>query len=117
MLMLQWIKCTGDNWCNFIALDLQDAHFNELSGVYVIWHGGTNPHTVRIGQGNIRDRLNAHRNAPEILAYQPNGLYVTWARLPANQLDGVEAFLANQLQPLIGERFPDRTPIEVNLPR
>lgn len=31
-------------------------------------------------------------------------------------MEGVEKYLANTLNPVVGERFPERTPIEVNLP-
>jgi hypothetical protein len=31
-------------------------------------------------------------------------------------MEGVEKYLADELDPNVGERFPDRTPISVNLP-
>jgi len=31
-------------------------------------------------------------------------------------MEGVEKYLADTLSPVVGERFPDRTPIKVNLP-
>jgi hypothetical protein len=87
-----------------------------MEGVYVIWHGGQSPATIRMGQGVIRDRLQAHRNDSGVQAYAHLRLYVTWASVLARDRDGVEAYLAQQLQPLIGERFPQRLPIPVNLP-
>ena len=92
------------------------AHFNIMHGVYIIWHGGLDPKTVRVGQGFIRERLGEHRNDPAIQAYASFGLYVTWASVEQSSLNGVEAFLANQLRPLIGERFPDAPHIAVRLP-
>ena len=115
MLMLQWIKCENDKWCGLETLNMESV--GDVSGVYVIWHGGTSPQWVRVGQGNIKDRLSAHRNDSKILAHRSNILYVTWATVNPSQQDGVEAFLANACNPLIGERFPNRTPIEVNLPK
>jgi hypothetical protein len=88
-----------------------------MRGVYVIWHSGSNPRTVRVGQGFIKDRIEEHRRNPQIQAYQYLTLYVTWASIPANSLDGVEAYLAKTLNPIIGEQFPDVTPIPINLPR
>lgn len=85
-------------------------------GVYVIWHGGKPPDVVRVGQGNIKDRLTKHRAEKEILAYEEYGLYVTWASLEVEYLDGVEAYLAGRYSPLLGERFPDARQIAVNLP-
>lgn len=39
------------------------------------------------------------------------------ASIPVQAMrDKIEAFLAVQCNPLVGERFPDRTPIAVNLP-
>lgn len=87
-----------------------------MEGVYVIWYGGQNPATVRVGQGVIRDRLQAHRNDPEVQSYAHLSLYVTWASVLARERDGVEAYLAQQLRPVVGERFPQRHPIPVNLP-
>jgi len=114
-MTLQWTKCSGNEWCRLEALNLDTI--GNTTGVYAIWHGGQATKWVRIGQGIIKQRLSAHRNDPAILAYKQNTLYVTWASVPAHQLDGVEAYLAQQCNPLVGERFPDRTPIPVNLPK
>jgi hypothetical protein len=111
------MKCTEKStWCSFSAVNLTHAHFTNLSGVYIIWHAGPAPKVVRIGQGVIKDRLAAHRLDPEIIEYAPLGLYVTWAQVHGNQQGGVENFLADTLSPIVGERFPDTDPIEVNLP-
>jgi hypothetical protein len=115
-MQITWNKCEGDAWCPLNTVSLSHTHFDGLDGVYVIWHGGQNPRTVRVGQGVIRDRLTAHREDREIQAYAGQGLFVTWARVNAGSRDGVEAYLANQLNPLVGERFPDVTPVQVNLP-
>ena len=113
-MQIEWIKCDGDVWCDFLYLNLRNEHFDDLNGVYIIFLIYPKIITVRVGSGNIRERLNDHRNNNEILEYQ--NLKVTWARVNANQMEGVEKFLADTLDPLIGERFPDRTPIPVNLP-
>ncbi len=116
-LQLNWGRC-GDTpqWCSFDTVNLASKHFDNLEGVYIIWHGGPSPATVRVGQGNIRDRLTAHRNDPAITRYRDQGLYVTWAAVPGGQRDGVERFLADQLQPKVGVVFPNAQPIRVNLP-
>jgi hypothetical protein len=82
----------------------------------VIWHGGQSPRWVRIGQGNIAERLTAHRSDPKILLYRSQTLFVSWAVVDPSKVDRVEAFLAKQCNPLVGDRFPDRIPIPVNLP-
>lgn len=108
---LIWIKCTGNVWCDFHKLNLSHEHFDNLSGVYVIWSGKI---TVRVGSGVIRDRIADHRNDQHILAF-PN-LMVAWAQVNRNQMLGVEKYLSDILQPKVGERFPNVAPIIVNLP-
>jgi len=115
-LSLDWIRCEGNNWCNLLELNLDNNHFEGLEGVYIIWHGEDNPATVKVGQGIIRDRLSAHRQDFEILEYSGNGLYATWARVAEDYRDGVERYLGERLDPIVGIRLPDTEPIEVNLP-
>jgi len=113
---VEWIKCEGDKWCGLNTVNLDHSHFDDLEGVYIIWHGGSNAATVRVGQGVIRDRLAAHREDDDIQAYAHLTLFATWASVAKQYRDGVEAYLADSLNPKVGERFPDRVPIEVNLP-
>lgn len=113
---VNWIKCENNTWCELNTVNLNHDHFEGLRGVYIIWHGGTNPQTVRVGQGFIRGRLASHRNDPQVQAYAYLTLYVTWASVPEAYLDGVEAYLAQSLRPLVGELFPNVLPITVNLP-
>ncbi len=113
-LNLAWVKCEQDRWCNLEAVDLSRV---ETTGIYIIWHGGPDPHIVRIGQGDIAYRLTAQRKDKAILAYrEKGGLYVTWAAVAAHRLDGVENYLSDLWRPLIGERFPNEEPIAVNSP-
>lgn len=112
---LTWNKCVGGIWCPFETVNLDGI--GDASGVYLIWHGGQTSRWVRVGQGNIKERLAAHRNDPAILAYRGHKLFVTWAIVPAAQQNGVEAFLFDQCKPLVGERCPDCDPISVNLPK
>lgn len=117
-MKLNWIKC-GDNpsmWYDFLNVNLAHDHFKNLQGVYVIWHGGQNPWTVKLGQGEISKRLLDHRADREILAFREYGLMVSWAQLDSIYRDGTEAYLANILNPKVGERFPDRSFVQVNLP-
>lgn len=113
---VQWRKGDGNLWCKLNTVDLTHRHFEGLKGVYVVWHGGDNPAVVRVGQGAIRDRLQAHRTEAEIQQYENKLLMVTWAEVPEADRQGVEKFLTDAFQPLVGERFADRTPVEVNLP-
>lgn len=113
---LNWIKCVGDQWCNLINLNLDHSHFSNLSGVYIIWHGGQQPATVYVGKGEIAERLADHRQNATILQYSHFGLFVSWARVDPWSQSGVERFLAERLNPKVGQRYPTVTAIPVNLP-
>lgn len=114
-----WIKCGTDNhWCSLERLDL--GSFGDPVGVYMIWHEGKDGRpgrVVRLGQGDIKDRLGDHRTDKEILAYRWQGtLRVTWAEVPDQYLDAVERYLANTWPPLVGSVFPNVLPLAVNSP-
>lgn len=115
-MVVEWIKCEGNQWCNFLNVNLAHSHFTGLGGVYIIWHGGQTPWTVYVGQGLIAERLTAHRQEKEILQYSPHGLFVTWAKVNSPDRDGVELFLSEKLQPRVGHRYPLVSPISINLP-
>jgi hypothetical protein len=113
-MQVTWIKSTTGMWLPMETFNLTNV---GTAGVYVIWHGGSSPRYVKVGQGDIKDRLTKHRGDTEITAYNRFGaLYVTWASLAAAHLDGVERYLGEQLRPLVAERFPQAPPIPVNLP-
>lgn len=116
MISVAWVKCGSDgHYCDLELLNLETI--TAKNGVYVIWHEGNPSRVVRIGQGDIATRLGAHRRDAAILAYKKYGkLRVTWAAVPAHQLDGVERYLANTWSPLIGDAFPDVAPLAVNSP-
>ena len=113
---LNWIKCQGDVWGNLNTVNLSHQHFDSMDGVYIIWHGGNDAATVRVGQGHIKDRLRAHRRDSDIQFFADRGLYVTWASVPEGSRNGVEAYLANRLGPKVGDLFPDTEGIPVNSP-
>lgn len=116
---VDWIKCGEDkHWCDFFNLDLSN-NLHDVSGVYIIFYLGNRleeGRVVRVGQGDIADRLKKHRQDPDILKYKNKNLKVTWAPVHGAQQDGVEKYLADTWNPLVGERFPDRAQIKVNSP-
>lgn len=114
MLKVNWIKLTTGEWCRLATVDLSNV---TAQGVYVIWHEGNPGRVVKIGQGDIKDRLTCHRTDPEIQTYKSSGpLRVTWAAVSAADRDGVELYLAECYPPLVAVRFPDVTAVPVNLP-
>ncbi|MCP4407013.1 MAG: hypothetical protein GY807_04500 [Gammaproteobacteria bacterium] len=116
MASVTWRTCGDDgHWCS-----LQDLNLNSIEekrGVYIIWHEGNPSQVVRVGQGNIGQRLGEHCGDMEITAYASFGkLRVTWASAPEADLDGIERYLADTWPPLVGDAFPDTAPIAVNSP-
>jgi len=115
-MILNWMKCSGDQWCNFFNLNIDHPHFNNLEGIYIIWHGAPNPAVVYVGQGNIRERIRIHRTEESFLHYRNNVLFVTWAPVSSIHRDGVERYLIEKWNPLAGDNHPSVEPIEVNSP-
>ncbi|QGZ95818.1 hypothetical protein [Terricaulis silvestris] len=113
MLNLKWAALAGGDYASLDRVILTRV---TTIGVYIIWHGGPAPRVVRVGQGDVADRLCVHRLDDEILAFGHDGLYVTWAAVPATSIDGVERYLAETLAPIVGDRFPSTQAIPVNLP-
>ena len=114
---LDWQTCTGGKWCSFEGLNLDHDHFNNMEGVYIIWHTGDPGKVVYVGQGDIATRIADHRDNSQILKYKSAGtLRVTWAKVGSQYRDGVERYLADTWNPLVGDTWPDVTPIEVNSP-
>ncbi len=114
-LHLNWTRCEGNVWCTLNSVNLEHKHFNNMQGVYIIWHGGTKPWAVYIGQGDIKERIAAHRKDLGIQKYEHMGLYVTWATVQEDFRDGVEAYLADIWTPKVGNH-PQVPRIEVNSP-
>lgn len=114
---VNWLKETHAGQTYWPCLETFSLKTITTSGVYVIWHGGNCPKTIRVGQGNVADRLGKHLQEEHILRYRECGtLFATWTSIPKHQRGGVEKFLADGLHPLEGCRFPNETPIQVNLP-
>src|SRR6266704_497150 len=105
MLTVSWVKSTTNEWLPLERVDLSKV---ATQGVYIIWHGGNPARVVRVGQGDIADRLTAHRNDSQVLSYGRFGfLLVTWAAVSVWSLDGVERHLGDRWKPVIGDRFPN----------
>ena len=113
---LSWMRCLGNVWCKLALVNLKNRHFENMEGVYMIWHGGPNPHVVYVGQGIIRERIESHRSDSEIQQFARFGLYVTWAEVNSSKRDGIERYLAGRWEPIVGDKHPYVDPIEVNSP-
>ena len=132
MLTVHWQRCIKNSlWCQFNEKLLNDGRFearlgdysSSISGVYIIWTGTDNNRTIlKVGSGIIKDKLAADLKDPEIQAYTPTRLYVTWASTlsaigPQEMQKGIEKFLEVVFKPKLVENSPDVDLVMVNLPR
>ncbi len=113
-MILNWVRCGEDR--HFCSLEWLNLTNTSDVGVYIIWCSGDR--VVRVGQGDIRERLSEHRRDNNILRHRSRGqLLVSWASVSDSCLRGkVERYLGDALDPIEGGRFPDVTPTQVNLP-
>lgn len=131
MITVQWQRCLKNSlWCQFNEKLLSNGRFEtrlgdrsvNISGIYIIWTGIDNRTVLKVGSGIIKDKLEAHLRDPEIQAYKPTRLYVTWAStlsvIGAEEIQkGVEKFLDIVFKPKLVEHLPDVDLVMVNLPR
>ncbi len=114
-----WVKNTQNNdWFDFLRLNFDAVYFIRKRGVYVIWYASPGiAKVIRIGSGNISERLKEHRQNPDITKYASYGqLKVSWVILNDSELLGVEKYLARVYSPLIGDRYPESVhEIQINL--
>jgi type II secretory ATPase GspE/PulE/Tfp pilus assembly ATPase PilB-like protein len=115
-LRLDWGTAKDGSWCDLLSLKPESPEFKGLEGVYVLWHGGSEPGMVRVGQGEIRERLSFLLQDAGVLKFKGLGLFLTWAAVERRKRDGVERFLQDRLQPKLKAPAPKAPPIAVNLP-
>ena len=132
MITVHWQKCIKNSfWCPFNEKLLNDGRLEArlgdysagISGVYIIWTGVDDNRTIlKVGSGIIKDKLAVDLKNPEIQAYQPTRLYVTWGSTlsvigPEQIQKGIEKFLGVVFKPKLSEDLPDVDLVMVNLPR
>lgn len=113
-IVVKWGKCTEYmDWCSFDSLELCDAPFDGLVGVYVIWK---DRHVIYVGSGQIGKRLSHHHQQAAITRYFPE-LKFTWAPIlnDTHRL-GVEHYLIETLYPKVQGAVPEVDQIRVNYP-
>lgn len=73
--------------------------------------------TVRVGQTSLpSSRLEDHDDDERIQEAANGNPVVKWARTDPEAADGVERYLFNELDPLVGEDAPDVEPRSCDLP-
>ena len=112
-MQLQWYKSAGE-WC---LLDKVDSVAVDPYGVFVVWRpglGGRASVVLYVGRGTLRREIDRCRRDP--LIGNSADLRITWAKADPLDVDGVAAYLYQQLRPLWGE-LPVPVPAQpVNLP-
>ena len=132
MITVRWQRCIKNSlWCPFNEKLLNDGRLEVglgerrfgISGVYIIWTQIDNhPTVLKVGSGIIKDRLAVDLQNPDIRAYQPTRLYVTWAStlsgVGSEEIQtGIEKFLEIVFKPKLTGNLPDVDLVMVNLPR
>jgi len=107
-------------------VDLFDPGLSELTdvGIYLIYRpamGGLvslAPVVIRVGQGQIGERLAAHQKEAAIIAHSllAPRLKVAWAVVGPELIDSAERFLADRYRPLVAGAVPHAEPVAVTLP-
>ena len=111
-LAVTWAHPPGQWW----DLEYAASFSPTIDGVYIIGRD-SDGRCIKVGQGNIHDRLKAHHRDRAITsAARGATLRVTWCAVHAHLRGGVERFLGEHYKPLVAERFPDTRVIRVNLP-
>jgi hypothetical protein len=113
-LQLQWFKSPGGAWCRLEDADLVSV---DHYGVFVVWRAGEpgGPATVLyVGRGHLRQEIAECRRNPAMIGSRD--LHVTWAKVDPRDVDGVAAYLYQQLRPLWGEVVRVAAAQPVNLP-
>ena len=85
----------------------------NVIGVYILWREKA-PVVLYVGQGDVLERLQDHDRDHVLNQY--GHWYVYWAAVPGDQLGGIEHYLADILQPVVGQRHSNDPHIPVNLP-
>lgn len=114
---VEWQKCRRGGWCCLSELDLAHSHFEDMSGVYVIWYEDESPLCLRVGRGFIRNCLIQELHDEDILVHrQKQELFVTWARVGSMFREGVTKYIGEALNQKLSSTVSNAEPIEVNFP-
>ena len=115
-MQIDWVKEATDRW---FLLDFVDLAKVKSYGVFVIWKPGVpkiKPSvTIMVGHGDVASGLLKARHDVAI-GKHGRDLLVTWAGVDVLYVAGVEAYLVQQLRPLLGTKLPLSSVHPVNVP-
>lgn len=117
-LWLVWQRAASGYHHHVMTMDTASPEIRGVGGVYLVWHLGSPPEWVTIGQAeDLGAALEGLRADPSLRPLEDlGGLYATWVELPRENRGGVVRYLADLLKPLVDGRRAHAPPIRVNIP-
>lgn len=109
---LEWQRNDKGLWPELSELRPSTAQ----AGVYIIWHGGSDPGIVSVGSGNIALALKAQGETKTAHSFAKQRLYIGWAPADENTRAGIVRYLTDRLKPKSGVSTGKAEAIPVNLP-
>ncbi|NQV45513.1 MAG: hypothetical protein HQ501_11440 [Rhodospirillales bacterium] len=119
---IQWARNQSGRFHNLMFVDAVTESLKGLSGVYVIWKGGTKPQWLYVGATkDLAETLEAKIDDPEIESHHSQGgLSVTWALIKPEFQGGIVHYLTDIMKPRIenpdAELYASEKPIAVYKP-
>ena len=115
-LEVKWERTDQCYWHELMKINFSNPLYKRLHGVFIVWHGGSNPRVLFIGHGKIAKELEKVSFKREIKEFVQLGLYVTWAQFKPEHMKGVHRFLNDKLRPMLSMCKIEDHQIYVNLP-
>ena len=115
-LEVKWERTDQCYWQELMKLDFSEPSNKRLQGVFIVWHGSSNPRVIYIGHGHIFKELEKVSCKREVKQFVQLGLFVTWAKIKPELMTGVHRFLNDKLRPTLSMCKIEDHQIYVNLP-
>lgn len=114
---LVWDTMLDDIWYDFLTLQTTRNEWLNPQGVLVISSGLAGPkNPVLIASGDVMFLIAKHQKEARLRNMAGQGLWVTWAEVQSEFMNGVCNFLSQTLRPMIATRHSRDVPIPTNLP-
>jgi len=112
----KWVTTAKGGFHQLMRIDPDELNLRDVGGVYVIWHGGTKPEWLYVGESpSIARAIDQALDMDEITEYESMGrVYVTWSPIQQDFRRGVLLYLAQSMKPLIhNPRTPKEGSVEL----